>query len=328
MERKTWMILIGITMGDANGVGPEILLKAYLDNQLNFDFVVFGDFNVLEACNDHFQYRINLHRCESIKQRKTGCLNIIDAGIMSAEDLTIGQLSKKSGYASAFYVQNATKMAINGEIDAIVTLPVNKEAVRLSIPDFSGHTELIADLCNESNYTMMLASKELIVTHVSTHVSMMDAVKSVTAERVYNVIKLTDEALKNIYKEYIIAVAGLNPHAGEGGAFGKEEIEQIMPAIQRAKEEGISVTGPVPPDTVFLRAVKKQYQAVVCMYHDQGHIPMKLLNFDSGVNITLGLKVIRTSVDHGTAFDIAWKGIASTESFIEAVKYGRLMTGK
>ena len=321
-------MMIGITMGDANGVGPEILLKAYRDNRLNLDFVVFGDFLVLEACNKHFQYGINLHKCESIKQKKSGCLNIIDAGILAFDDLTIGKLSKKSGYASYHYVKTATEMAINGELDAIVTLPVNKEAVRLSIPNFSGHTELIAEMCNENHYTMMLASKDLIVTHVSTHVSMMDAVKNVTSERIFDVIKLTDNALKNIYSSYVIAVAGLNPHAGEGGAFGREEIEQILPAIKRAQEDGISVVGPVPPDTVFLKAIKKQYQAVVCMYHDQGHIPMKLFNFDSGVNITLGLKIIRTSVDHGTAYDIAWKGIASTESFIEAVEYGQMLAGK
>ncbi len=315
-------------MGDANGVGPEILLKAYRDGQLEFEFITFGDYEILQACNHHFAYGISINQCKSLAEMKVNHLNILDVGMMKADDLTIGQCSKKAGAASAFYVETAAKMAISGEIEAIVTLPVNKEAVRLSIPDFSGHTELIADLCGQTNYTMMLASSELIVTHVSTHVSMFDAVRNVTADRVYNVIKLTDEALKNIYKNYIIAVGGLNPPAGEGGAFGREEIEQILPAIQRAKEEGISVTGPIPPDTVFFRALKKQYQAVVCMYHDQGHIPMKLLNFDSGVNITLGLKVIRTSVDHGTAYDIAWKGTASTESFIEAMKYARLLAGK
>jgi len=198
---------------------------------------------------------------------------------------------------------------------------MNKEATRLSEPNFSGHTGYIASLCKEKNYTMMLASDKLMVTHVSTHVSMEAAVKAVKKERIYEVIKLTYTALKKLKSIPKIAVAGLNPHAGENGAFGKEELEEIIPAVERASMEGIQVEGPIAPDTVFLKAYKKEYDVVICMYHDQGHIPMKLLDFEGGVNITLGLQIIRTSVDHGTAFDIAYKGIASTRSLVEAYNF-------
>jgi 4-hydroxythreonine-4-phosphate dehydrogenase len=175
---------------------------------------------------------------------------------------------------------------------------------------------------------MMLASEKLIVTHVSTHVAMEEAVRQIKKDRVFKVIRLTYDSLKAFIKEPRIAVAGLNPHAGENGAFGRQEIEEITPAVEAAKAEGMSAEGPIAPDTVFLKAAKKQYDAVVCMYHDQGHIPMKLLDFEGGVNVTLGLKVIRTSVDHGTAFDIAYKGIASTRSLVEAFKFARKLCGE
>jgi 4-hydroxythreonine-4-phosphate dehydrogenase len=183
-------------------------------------------------------------------------------------------------------------------------------------------------MCGQENYTMMLYSKSLIVTHVSTHVSMLDAIGNVKKDRVYNVIKLTYNALTSFVANPKIAVAGLNAHAGEHGSFGDEEIKEIVPAIEMAQKEGIDSVGPEPPDTVFLKAYHKKYDAVVCMYHDQGHIPMKLLNFDEGVNVTLGLKVIRTSVDHGTAFDIAYKGLAKTDSFVEALKMAKIMSKK
>jgi len=204
---------------------------------------------------------------------------------------------------------------------------MNKEATRLSDETFTGHTELIAKICGQDKYTMMLASDKLTVTHVNTHVSMEQAIRNVKKEKVYDVIKLTYDALKRFIQEPKIAVAGLNPHAGEGGSFGREDIDEIAPAVEKAKSEGMNVEGPLPPDTVFLKAYKKQYDAVVCMYHDQGHIPMKLLDFEGGVNVTLGLKVIRTSVDHGTAFDIAYKGIASTRSFVEAYNFAVKLVG-
>lgn len=316
-------MLIGITMGDASGVGPELILKAFMKNSLEGDFIVIGDFSILAYCNDLLNIGASLNPIECLSQRKPKVLNVYDMGLMGRDKLRIGEISKESGYAARSYVEKATEMALDGEIDAIVTLPMNKEATRLSDPSFTGHTELIADICGQTNYTMMLASDKLIVTHVSTHVSMKDAIAGVKKERVLNVIELTQKSLSSFIDKPKIAVAGLNPHAGENGAFGSEEIEEIAPAILSARESGIDVVGPVPPDTVFLKALHREYDAVVCMYHDQGHIPMKLLDFDSGVNITLGLKVIRTSVDHGTAFDIAYKGIASTQSLISAYKFAK-----
>jgi 4-hydroxythreonine-4-phosphate dehydrogenase len=303
-------MLIGITIGDPNGVGPEIILKAYRDGKLNQPFLVIGDYDIISYCNELLNYNISID-----------AMNILDLGILTRNELKIGQISKESGYASIMYVKKAVELALDKKIDAIVTLPVNKEAVRLTYPDFSGHTEFIASLCGEKNYTMMLASEKLIVTHVSTHLSLKNAIEYITEDRVYNTIKLTYDTLKRFVGDPKIAVAGLNPHAGENGSFGDEEIKFIRPAVERARQDSIDVEGPISPDVVFLKAYKRQYSGVVCMYHDQGHIPLKLLDFEGGVNITIGLKIIRTSVDHGTAFDIAYKGIASTRSLEEAFKF-------
>lgn len=309
-------MLIGITMGDPSGVGPEIILKAYREGKLTQPFLVIGDYDIISYCNELLNYNI-----------KMDTMNILDLGILTRDELKISQISKESGYASIMYVKKAVELALDGKIDAIVTLPVNKEAVRLTYPDFSGHTEFIADMCKEKNYTMMLASEKLIVTHVSTHLSLKNAIEYITEDRVYNTIKLTYDALKRFVENPKIAVAGLNPHAGENGSFGDEEIKYIRPAVERASRDGINVKGPISPDIVFLKAYKGQYTAVVCMYHDQGHIPLKVLDFEGGVNITIGLKIIRTSVDHGTAFDIAYKGIASTRNLEEAFKFAVKLVG-
>jgi 4-hydroxythreonine-4-phosphate dehydrogenase len=313
--------MIGITMGDASGVGPELILKAYSGNELTGEFIVIGDIEVLQYCNGLLNYSVPLRIINEPSEWEEGFLNVLNLGIMKKENICIGKISKEAGYAAMKYVEYATRLALDKKIDAIVTLPMNKEATRLSNKDFTGHTELIAEICGQKNYTMMLASRHLTVTHVSTHVSMAEAIKLIKQDRVYNVIKLTYGALKHIITKPRIAVAGLNPHAGENGSFGMEEINEIKPAVIKAKQEQICVEGPIAPDTVFYHACRKEFDAVVCMYHDQGHIPMKVLDFEGGVNITLGLKVIRTSVDHGTAFDIAYKGIASTKSLVAAFEY-------
>ncbi len=214
------------------------------------------------------------------------------------------------------------------KIDALVTLPSNKEAIRISEKDFSGHTGFIAKLCRTNDYCMMLVTNRLIVTHVSTHVSLKEAIELVKKQRVLDVIRLTDKALKILRPEARIAVAGLNPHAGESNAFGQEDTSEIRPAIVEALKQGINVKGPIPADTVFYNALKGDFDAVVVMYHDQGHIAVKLLDFESAVNVTLGLPVIRTSVDHGTAYDIAYKGIASVSSFVNACKLAEELAGK
>jgi 4-phospho-D-threonate 3-dehydrogenase / 4-phospho-D-erythronate 3-dehydrogenase len=207
---------------------------------------------------------------------------------------------------------------------------MNKEATQLSDPAFVGHTELIGQVCGSADVTIMLASEQLIVTHVSTHVSLREAIERAKQERIRKILALTSEAVCKLKDNARIAVAGLNPHAGENGLFGREEIEEIQPAVEWAKAQGMPIEGPFPPDTLFYLAVRrKQFDAIVCMYHDQGHIPLKLLDFEAGVNVALGLPIIRTSVDHGTAFDIAYKGVASTRSLVSALDFAvRLARGK
>ena len=310
--------MIGISTGDANGVGPEILLRTYKNEMLTGEFVAIGDFPVLNYCNQYLELNVPLHKMNGIHDFISGFLNIYDVGVLSDKDISIGKLSEKTGYAALKYVETGAQLALQKHIKALVTLPVNKEAIRGTLKDFSGHTGYIASLCNTTNYTMMLVSEKLIVTHVSTHVSLLEAINNVRKERILDVIRLTDTTLKKLGKRSRVAVAGLNPHAGENNAFGREDSEEIAPAVKIGVEEGMNVTGPVAADTVFYLAKKGQFDAVVCMYHDQGHIPIKLLNFEEAVNVTLGLPIVRTSVDHGTAFDIAYKGIASTASFCNA----------
>ena len=304
--------MIGITMGDPNGVGPEIIVRAAAEGILPPDAVVFGNRKILRYCAGFVEGKVNFL--------------VHDVGDYTVADLKPGIVDSKAGHAAVGYVKAATEAALRGEISAMVTLPINKEAVRLTHPDFSGHTEYIAGLCGNPPVTMMLATEKLAVTHVSTHVSIVEAAARVKKERILEVIRLTASAVKKIRPSCRIAVAGLNPHAGENGAFGTEEIEEILPALEAARNEGFDVYGPEPGDTVFFNAVhRNRFDAVVCMYHDQGHIFIKTLDFDGGVNVTLGLPIIRTSVDHGTAYDIAYKGIARVRSFALALKMAQAM---
>ena len=313
-------MILGVTMGDSSGVGPEILLKAFRNGEIRHSVVVFGDLAILAHCNDKLGYGVALRKAAGPKDVHAGSLNVVDLRLLSVDDLSIGRISSASGAAARQYVVAATKAALAREIDAFATLPMNKEAARLTDPKFTGHTELVASVCGMKDAVLMLASDPLIVTHVSTHVSLREAIDRARRERIQRVIQLTCEAARRLRANPRVAVAGLNPHAGENGLFGREELEEIAPAVAWAKGQGLPVEGPVPPDTVFYLAVaRKRFEAVVCMYHDQGHIPLKLLDFEGGVNTTLGLPVIRTSVDHGTAFDIAWKGLASTVSFVKAL---------
>lgn len=320
--------MICVTMGDAAGVGPEIILLAAEKGLLTGDYIVVGDYEVLAQCRRVIGSKVELRRIANPADRCSGSVNVLDLGLLSKDDIRVGTLNPHSGAAALAYVEKATRLALAGTAAALVTLPMNKEATRLGRPDFTGHTEFIAQLCGESGYTMMLASPKLCVTHVSTHVSMAEALSLVRRERIEKVVELTRTALARYLAAPRIAVAGLNPHAGEGGAFGREDIEEIAPAVEAGRGAGWDVVGPEAPDTVFLRASRGAFDAVVCMYHDQGHIPMKLLDFEGGVNVTLGLRVVRTSVDHGTAFDIAWQGKASTDSFVAAFEYAKKLTGE
>ncbi|MEO8025233.1 MAG: 4-hydroxythreonine-4-phosphate dehydrogenase PdxA [Bryobacteraceae bacterium] len=321
--------LFGITIGDSSGVGPEILLKAIANNEIAQDFVAYGDLGALEFYNQALGYGVELRGIARAGEYVRGPLHVVDHRLLSAAQVTPGVLSRDSGAAARAYVVSATRAALAGEIAAMVTLPMNKEATQLSDPIFTGHTELIGELCGSSDVTIMLASDQLIVTHVSTHMSLANAILAAKQPRIRTIIRLTSEAVCRLKPDARIAVAGLNPHAGENGLFGDEEINEIRPAVEWAKSQGMPVEGPFPPDTLFYMAVRrKQFDAIVCMYHDQGHVPLKLLDFEGGVNIALGLPIIRTSVDHGTAFDIAGKGVASTRSLLRAIEFAERLTGE
>ena len=314
--------LFGVTMGDSSGVGPEILLKAFRDGEIKMPIVAFGDLEALEYYNQRLGYGVSLRKIAKPGEFSAGLLNVVDAGVMTREDMAVGKLSAQSGKAAREYVVAAARAALAGEIAAMITLPMNKQATQMSDPRFTGHTELIGEVCGVDDVTIMLVSDQLVVTHVSTHVSLATAIARAKQARISTIIRLTCEAMLRLKEHPRIAVAGLNPHAGENGLFGDEEVKEISPAVEWAKAQGLPVEGPFPPDTLFYMAVrKKKYDAIVCMYHDQGHVPLKLLDFEGGINVTLGLPIIRTSVDHGTAFDIAGQGIASTASFIRALDF-------
>src|SRR3954468_479981 len=226
---------IAITMGDSSGVGPEIILHAYKKGELPADFVVVGDYSILNVCDRMLGYGAPVRRAEGARDLREGFVNVLDLGLLAEDDLRAGQLSEASGRAALKYVERATRLALAGEVSAVVTMPMNKEATRLSEPSFTGHTGYIAELCGRDKYTLMLASSKLIVTHVSTHVSLRRAIESVTKSQVLDVIRLTNEVLPKLRPTARIAVAGLNPHAGEHGAFGTEEAEEIIPAIEEAR---------------------------------------------------------------------------------------------
>jgi len=318
--------LFGITVGDASGVGPEILLKAFRDGGIAHPAVAYGD---LEALRFYNKDNVPLRAIQRPSDYESGALNVIDHSILRQSDITPGKLSAKAGHAAREYVVNAAKAALAREIAAMVTLPMNKEATQMTDPHFVGHTELIGSVCGVEDVTIMLASDQLIVTHVTTHCSLSDAIARTKQPRIRTILKLTSDAVSRLVEKPRIAVAGLNPHAGENGLFGREEIEEIQPAVAWAKEQGMPVDGPFPPDTLFYLAVRRnKFDAIVCMYHDQGHVPLKLLDFEGGVNIALGLPIIRTSVDHGTAFDIAGKGLADAGSFVKALNFAVRLASK
>ena len=319
---------MAITMGDASGVGPEIVLRRFAEGGLAGDVVVYGDAAILGAGATLLGIDITPHVITHASQRVSGQLNVIDMALLNAADHTPGQLSAAAGAAARAYVERATLDALAGSVAGVVTMPMNKEATQLSDPTFVGHTEFISQLCGAAKVTMMLTAGELAVTHVSTHCSLQEAIRRVEPQRVFDVIELTHRTLRKFLAQPRIAVCGLNPHAGEHGLFGTEDAEHITPAIVRACAAGIDASGPHPADTVFFQAVHRhRYDAIVCMYHDQGHGPMKLLAFDSGVNVSVGLPIIRTSVDHGTAFDIAWTGQAFTDSLHHALEYAWKLRG-
>ena len=316
--------VIAITMGDPAGVGPEIVAKVFGEGDGNGEgarAVVVGDRGVLERAIALLDLPLRVHPVERPEDARfqPGVIDLL-AETDLPEDLPFGKVNGRAGDAAYRYVRRAVQHALEGGVHAVATAPLNKEAMHLGGHRYPGHTELLAELCDVRDYAMMLVAPDLRVIHVSTHVALEEAIRRVQPERELTVIRLAHRALRQLgVEDPRVAVAGLNPHAGEAGLFGAEDGERIAPAIDAAREEGIDASGPHPPDTVFLAARQGRYDIVVVQYHDQGHIPIKLMGFDTGVNVTVGLPFFRTSVDHGTAFDIAGTGKADATSMRAAL---------
>jgi 4-phospho-D-threonate 3-dehydrogenase / 4-phospho-D-erythronate 3-dehydrogenase len=315
---------LAITLGDPAGIGPEVVLKALMHDGVyaEADPLVIGDRRVLERTVASLSLPLKIQSISDLRDAtfSPGTVTLLDLENADPETFAIGAESAVAGSAAVDYVFRACDLAMANEVDAIVTAPLNKAAMHMAGYTYAGHTELLTERTNAPRVSMLLIGPGLRIVHVSTHVALTEAIARVTPQRVEEVIQLAYNACRALgIAEPRIAVAGLNPHASEGGIFGNEEAESIVPAIAAARARGLDVSDPQPPDTVFLRATKGHYDIVVAQYHDQGHIPMKLLAFDSGVNVSYGLPVIRTSVDHGTAFDIAGTGIASESSMLAAI---------
>lgn len=329
--------ILGITMGDPAGIGPEISVRA-LSHKDIYDAcrpLIIGDAGVMAKAAGIIDPEIVVRPVANVGEAifEHGFIDVLDLNNVDKSRLEYGKLSAMAGNAAFEAVKKAIELAVDREIDATVTCPINKEAINMAGHHFSGHTEIYAHLTDTRDYSMMLADGNLRVVHVSTHVALREACDAIKKERVMKVIRLAHDACRMIgIREPKVGVAGLNPHAGENGLFGREELDEIMPAIRQAAAQGIKVEGPIPPDSIFSRAIAGAFDIVVAMYHDQGHIPLKVSGFSwnkesgrwdtgNGVNITLGLPIIRTSVDHGTAFDKAGLGIASDSSLLSAIDY-------
>jgi len=328
--------ILGVTMGDPAGVGPEIIARAFAEPAVIASSrpVVIGSAAIMKEALGLVGSPLALHVVRGIADSRweAQTLECLDLGNVEAATLPRGEVSAAAGRAAYDYIERAIRLAQAGEIHGIVTAPVNKEALAAAGVRHSGHTEILAELSHTRDYAMLLMGKELRVIHVTTHVALRRVPDLVTRDRVLTTIRLAQRTMEGLGKPRArIAVAGLNPHAGEDGLFGDEEKREIVPAITAARGEGMTVIGPIPADTLFSRARGGEFDIVVAMYHDQGHIPVKTLGFEydesrktwtglSGVNVTVGLPFLRVSVDHGTAFDRAWKGTANHESMTEAIE--------
>jgi 4-hydroxythreonine-4-phosphate dehydrogenase len=326
--------VIAITMGDAAGIGPEIIVKA-LQSKNIYDKcrpLVVGEGRIMADVIKVLSSPLKLRPARMPDEVKGdfGTIDLIDRHNLDMKDVITGKVCRACGRAAMEYVTEAAQMALQGRVKAIVTAPINKEATAQAGYGEVGHLEFLARLTHVTEYATMLVSGPLRVVHLTTHYPLKDACKMVTRERVLAKLRLTHDSFRHWGTSHPrIAVAALNPHAGEGGLFGSEEIEQITPAIKEAQESGIDARGPLPADTVFNRAIAGEFDVVLAMYHDQGHIPIKVYGFEKSISIAMGLPFIRTSVDHGTAFDIAGKGIADPQSLEEAIKTAvRLAEGK
>ncbi|RIV18201.1 4-hydroxythreonine-4-phosphate dehydrogenase PdxA [Alicyclobacillaceae bacterium I2511] len=321
--------LIALTMGDPAGIGPEICLLSFNHPKLlnSVNAFIIGDIRRLQTALEilvPLQRLPDSFRLRSISQVEEAkfemnVMDVLDLNNVPA-GLPWGEVRKTAGLAAFQYVEKAAELAVAHQIDALCTAPIHKEAWKLANIPYSGHTEALATLSGSTRFAMMLVNRKLRVVHVTTHVSLAEAIRMATPEKIYERIELTVESLRQLgIAKPNIAVSGINPHAGENGLFGQEDLLKVLPAVQRAQAQGWQVSGPWPPDSVYARAAAGEFDAVIAMYHDQGHIAIKMLGMDTGINVTLGLPILRTSVDHGTAFDIAGKGMARETSLLAAI---------
>ena len=323
--------ILAITLGDPAGVGPEVTAKAFpheAGRERSIPLVV-GDARIVADAVARWAPGWSVAAIEGPEEAAAvgdRIIPVIDLPNCDPAQVKIGEVDPYSGNAAYEYVVHTAKLAMDGRIAAIVTAPLNKESMRLAGHMYDGHTGLLGELTGAKKYFMVLGSDVLRVIHVSTHVTLEEAIKRVKTDRILDTIRAGYEHLKQMgFENPRIAVAGLNPHAGDGGQFGTEEAQEVAPAVELARDEGIDATGPISPDAVFRMAIDGRYDIVVVLYHDQGHIPVKLVAFEDGVNVTVGLPIIRTSVDHGTGFDIAGQGVASEVNMISALDYAYQM---
>jgi 4-hydroxythreonine-4-phosphate dehydrogenase len=323
-ENKTKPIIV-ITIGDAAGVGPEVVVKALSTKEIFHlcrPFVI-GESATLLRIAKTIGKNIHLHVVTSSDQTmgEYGTIDILDMHNLDGEHIAFGRISAECGKASMEYIATAARLALDGKVNAIVTAPINKEATSLAGYSDIGHLEYLARLTGVTEYATMLVSGNLRVVHLTTHNSLAEACSRVKKDLIVSRLKLTDSSFRKWgFQHPRLGVAALNPHGGEGGLMGKEEIDEIIPAIKEAIDTGIDARGPFPADSIFTRAIAGEFDAVLAMYHDQGHIPIKVFGFEKSVSVALGLPFVRTSVDHGTAFDIAGMGIASSQSMEEAIR--------
>ena len=323
--------IIAVTMGDPAGIGPEIIIKSLVEGELSgAPVVVVGCAQTLRRIQSlNVTPPAELRVIDNVTQAQfaPGVINVIDAPLADPAALEPGVVQAQAGDLAYRCIKRATALALSGEVKAIATAPLNKEALHMAGHHYPGHTELLAQLTNSKDYAMVLYTEQLKVIHVTTHIALRKFLDTLSEQRVKTVIQVADDFLRRVgFDNPRIAVAGVNPHAGENGLFGEEEITIVGPAVQAMQARGLNVTGPCPPDTVFMQCHEGMYDMVVAMYHDQGHIPLKLLGFYDGVNITAGLPFIRTSADHGTAFDIAWTGKAKSESMAVSIQLAMQIT--
>lgn len=323
---------IAITTGDPAGVGPEIALRTTADARVLeiCQPLLFGDRGLLERVARHLHLPVPEATIpvDQLTTRDIGVRSaVVDFHLLDENRVQPGQVSRETGKASYEYFVRAIAMTQAQTVDAIVTGPIHKEAIHAAGYPYPGHTEILADRTGTDEFCMMLTSDEISCSFVTTHIGLVDVPGLVTRDRVLETIRLTDQALRRMRGRPVkLVCCGLNPHAGEGGLFGnREEENAILPAVEQARQKGIQIEGPLPADTAFIASKRKTTDGYVCMYHDQGSIPLKAFAFDKAVNVTLGLPLVRTSVDHGTACDIAWQGIADHRSMIEAVRLAVLL---